>query len=113
MIRLQITILTTFLLSNPIWAYSADPATETNSVSKAAIEISAANYKPQTGAKTDSSSTAYTHESEKNNSLFHGALAKQGVKMNIVISRDSKVNYSPSTDTSEKNNSLFHGAMAR
>jgi hypothetical protein len=57
---------------------------------------------------------ACTHESEKYNSLFHGALAQQGLNENIHLNAGSEVNYSRKlSHTSEKNNSLSHGAMAR
>ena len=114
MSKLYIAIFSTFLLSNPIWAYSAGQVTETNSLSKAALEMQSANYRgTQTDVIIKSSTRPYSHESQKNNSLSSAVLARQGVKVNLLIGSDSKVTYSRHSNTSEKNNSLAHGALAK
>jgi len=117
MTKLQIlTILPAFLLSNMIWANSAVPMVENNSLSKAMLEIAARDYQPKTEPQIEISSTPFslTHESEKNNSLFRGALAKQGVDINLLINSSSKTSYSRHTPhLSEQNNSLYRGALAK
>ncbi len=63
--------------------------------------------------ETSNIARPYTHESQKYNSLFASVLAIQGVKANIVINANSKVDYSRHKDISEQNNSLFRGALAK
>ena len=78
------------LLSNSVWAGST---TETPKV--------------ETSPRPD------THESEKNNSLFHGALAKQGVNINIRINSASEVDYSRTPSMDREHNSLFGAAFKK
>lgn len=113
MTKLYITMLSTFLLSNTVWAYSPALMTETNSLSKAVLEIVAMDNQSQKNDTIETSSTPYTHESEKNNSLARGVLAKQGVDVHLSFNSASKVSYSRDAYTNEKNHSLSHGAMAK
>ncbi len=116
MTKLYIAILSTFLLSNTVWANSTAPIIENNSLSKAMLEINARDYRPETEPQIEISSTPFpiTHESEKNNSLFRGALAKQGVDINLLINNTSKTSYSRyAPHLSEQNNSLYRGALAK
>ncbi|NQY26475.1 MAG: hypothetical protein HRT92_04780 [Piscirickettsiaceae bacterium] len=108
--RLLITLLLTFLLSNIAWAKQASQLIETNSLSKAAIEISALNAPSPTNTEL---ATPYTHASEKNNSLFRAVLAIHESQIRFRFSSDSKVRDSRSRYTSknEQNNSLAHGAI--
>lgn len=59
------------------------------------------------------SAKAYSHQSQKYNSLFASVLAIQGVKANIIIDANSKIDYARHKETSESNNSLFRGALAK
>lgn len=113
MTKLYISIFSVFLLSNPILVLSAPPVTEINSVPRAVLEIMAKNYQPQTDDKIETPSIPYTHESEKNNSLYRATLAIQGVTVNLRLNSASDVSYSRYTNTSEKNNSLYRGAMEK
>ncbi len=109
--KLYITMLSTLLLANTTaFAKPVSQVTETNSLSRAALEMvaqdnaSQKNIKP---AKLD------THESQKANSLAHAVLAIQGVKTNIRVNSESEVDYSHYSSESEKNNSLGRGALAK
>jgi len=113
MAKLLITILSAFLFSNIVWANPAVPMIENNSLSKAMIKIVARDYQPKTAPKIETSSTHYTHERTKNSSFLGAVLAKQGVKMNLIINSESKVNYSRHKYTGNHNNSLFLGALAK
>ena len=108
--KLTITILLSILLSTTVFARSASEITETNSLSRAMIEMMAQDNQPQgkiEQARVDS------HESQKANSLAHAVLAKQGVNTNIRINSESEVDYSHYSSESEKNNSLGRGALAK
>jgi len=116
MTKLQLLIiLPTFLLSNLVWANSVEPLVDNNSLSKAMLEIAARDYQAETAPeiKTAPSSSSYTHERRVNSSFFHAVLVKQGVKENLIINSESKVDYSRNITTSERNNSLFKGALAK
>jgi len=110
MTTLPITILATFLLSTTVWADPATQSTETNSFYKAVLEVGAMDNNSQ---KNVIPATPYTHENQKNNSLFRAALAKQGVNVNLRINSASEVSYVRSSNTSEQYNSLSHGALAK
>ncbi|PHS32450.1 MAG: hypothetical protein COA95_03980 [Methylophaga sp.] len=92
---------------------SAEPyarLNETNSISRAALEIMAMHNPPQQNVEHV---TPYTHESEKNNSLGRAALAKQGTKVNLRFNSDSVIRYSRDVRKSDNNNSFFRRALAR
>ena len=110
MTKLILTLLSTVMLSNVAWAQPVAHLTETNSLSKAVLEMAAMNAQPQKNAKVE---IPYSHESEKNNSLSRAVLAKQGVKVNLHFDRTSEVSYSRYTNKSEQYNSLVRGAMAK
>jgi len=112
MTKLCTSLFSVLLLSAPVLAYSAPPMMESNSLHKATLEITADNYNPQTEV-IKTASAPYTHETERNNSLFRGALAKQGVAVNLRIDASSEVSYSRYSTASEQNNSLFRGALAK
>jgi hypothetical protein len=111
MTKLYITLFFTFLVSNSAWAYPPGQLTEYNSLSKAALEIAAMDNPASSNVEK---AVPYTHASEQYNSLFHGALAKQGVNENIHLNAQSEVNYSrKASHSKEEYNSLSRGAMAR
>lgn len=112
MIKLTITLLSTLIFSLPniAWAHPAGQLTEVNSYHKAVLERAAHHNHSQVATTP---SAAYTHESEKNNSLPRAVLALQGTKMNLVLNGASDVSYSRYTDTRQINNSLFLSAMEK
>ena len=110
MTKLFLTLLSVFILSHTAWALPVAHVTETNSLSKAVLEIAAMGTQPQSNAKLE---TPYTHESEQNNSLARAVLAKQGVNVNLRFNAASVVNYSRYNYTSEQNNSLSRGALSK
>ncbi|MDB2705134.1 hypothetical protein N9Y67_01185 [Pseudomonadota bacterium] len=111
MTNLPLTLFLAFLVSNSAWAYLPGQLIEYNSLPKAAPEIAPMDNPASLNVEK---ATPYTHESEKYNSLFHGALAKQGVGENIHLNAESEVNYSRKVyHSNEKYNSLSRGAMAR
>lgn len=87
-------------------------ASDSSSFFNAVLEKQATTAEQQ-GQSTPLPSAADTHIKEQYNSLAHAALAKQGVKQNILINSASQISYSPIDPTSERNNSLFHGALAK
>lgn len=109
MAKLIISLISILALSNSV---VADPVNHmsNNSLYEAIHENVSANTQV---AKTSTMAKPYSHDSQKYNSLFASVLAIQGVKANIVIDANSKVNYSRSKDTREQNNSLFRGALAK
>jgi len=115
MTKLLITALSSFLLSTSVWANSTvtAPMIENNSLSKAVLEIVEKDYQPKTAPQIETPSRPYTHESEKNNSLFHGALAKQGVNVNIRINSASEIDYSRQSSEERDHNSLFRAVLAK
>ncbi|MFW5447590.1 MAG: hypothetical protein ACKE8G_05580 [Methylophagaceae bacterium] len=110
MTKLSIFLLASFFLSSIASAQPYARLNETNSLSRAALEIMAMNNEAQTNVEA---ATPYTHESQKNNSLARGALAKQGVAVNLRFNSDSVASYSRDATASEKNNSLSRGALAK
>lgn len=80
----------------------------TNSLPRAALAITAMNNPHETTGKV---TTHYSHNDEKNNSLARGALARQGVKVSILVTADSKPRYSRYEQLGERNNSLPRGAL--
>jgi len=102
--NVSIIILSTVLLSNVAWGKSIIQPT-TNSLSQAALEINAINTQPQQHMAT---AKLYTHQSEKNNSLAHAALAIQ--EMNMKAESDSKITYSQ-TQSKRGQHSSFYGAV--
>jgi hypothetical protein len=109
MTKLFITILSSLLLANAAWAHMA----ENNSLSNNALEINANGTRNLPPANTKLESH-YTHKSEQNNSLIRGALAKQGVGMNLRINSESEVSYERYPYTkSDQRNSLFRGILSK
>ncbi len=94
-----------------IYAAPSSQASDNPSFFNAVLEKQAKTAEPV--QSTQSPSAINTHIKEQYNSLAHAALAKQGVKQNILINSASQISYSPIDPTSEKNNSLFHGALAK
>lgn len=81
-----ISLVSTVLISNIAWSQPASETT-TNTASGSEAIVTQANhsakaYKP------------YTNESEKNNSLFRGALAIH--EMNVTVFSNRPVDYTPS-----------------
>jgi|GEM_PF-1752045 len=105
--NVSIIILSTFMLSNVAWGKPAIQPT-TNSLSKAVLEINAMNAPTQMNMKPAKS---YTHESEKNNSLFQAALAIQEAQMKVDA--DSGLSYSQRKSTHRHNNSFFNSVLEK
>lgn len=102
------TTLSVLLLASSVAI--ANPVTETNSLSKAALEMVAQDDQAQ---KNGEKAMLNTHESQKGNSLSHAVLAIQKVGYNLRINSESEVDYTQYSYESEKNNSLGRGALAR
>ncbi len=102
--NVSIIILSTFMLSNTAWGKPAIQPT-TNSLSKAVLEINAINAQPQKNMKA---STVYTHQNEKNNSLFRAVLAIQ--EANMKGDSDHEITYSQTRST-HRQHSSFYGAV--
>ena len=112
--KIHITILTTFLLSNSAWADSPRlPIIETASLTTMALEINARNYRSKVPPTIKAPSIPFTHEREKNNSLYSAVLAKQGVKINLIINSESKITSTRPSYKNERTNSLFGRVLAR
>lgn len=92
------------MLSSVAWGKPLIQPT-TDSLSKAVLEINAMNAQPQKNIKA---STVYTHESEKNNSLFRAALAIQ--EANMKVHSVNEVSYTQTKTTHRQQNS-FYGAV--
>jgi len=104
-----VSLIPCLLLANNVWAGPINHMSNT-SLYTAINESVLANAPPN---QTSGVAKPTTHESQKNNSLFHAVLAIQGVKTNIVIDANSKVDYSLHKYTDQQNNSLFLGALAK
>jgi hypothetical protein len=98
------------LLFNSTWAQPVNH-TSSNSISEAINGHTPTNTNQGHEAKNLVSS--YTHDSEKYNSLFRGALAIQGVRANLVINSNSKIDYERHKTSGEHNESLFRGALSK
>lgn len=103
-------IISTLLLSSMAWGQSSVYQTETNSLSRAVLKMAAKKEQPKDETQTK---IPYTHKSEQNNSLARGALAKQGVNVNLRVNSASKVNYSNTVSKREQHNSFFHAVLAK
>lgn len=110
MTKILIPLFSALLLSTTVSAKPASELTDRNSLPKAVLEMAHQENKSYTNKDH---ATPYTHESEKNNSLVRGALAKQGAQVNFRFNSDSEVSYSRDATKSENNNSLSRGALAK
>ncbi len=110
MTKLLITLLSSLLLASTALAKPASQVTETNSLSRAMLEMVAQDNQYQGDVEQ---ARVSTHESQKANSLAHAVLAIQGVETNIRVNSESEVSYRHYSSDSEKNNSLSRGALAK
>lgn len=108
MTKLSITLFANLFLLSIASAQTHTHMITTNSLPRAALEITAMNNPHETTGKV---ATHYSHNDEKNNSLARGALARQGVKVNILVTADSELCYSRYEQSGEQNNSLSRGAL--
>ncbi len=101
----SIIILSTFMLSNIAWG---EPAVHlsNNSLSESVLEINAINAPPPTNTAP---AKAYSNESQKNNSLSRGALAKQEEHTQGNVK--SEVSSSPTKSTSSQQSSFFGAVL--
>ena len=110
MTKLLITLLSSLLLASTALAKPASQVTETNSLSRAMLEMVTQDNQLQGDVEQ---ARVGTHESQKANSLAHAVLAIQAVNTNLRVNSESKVDFSHYSTESEKNNSLSRGALAK
>jgi hypothetical protein len=79
------------------------------SLSTAVLEMQASRHTKS--EKTTERAQPYRHTDEQNNSLARGALAKQGVPQNIVVTSMSQIS-TERYDPKENNNSLLRAALS-
>jgi hypothetical protein len=102
-----ISLMSTLLISNIAWG---QPASETTSNTASKSEAIATQAK-----HTAKAYKPYTNESQKNNSLFRGALAIHQMNVKRAMKDQPKqiiTTAKPYTNASEKHNSLARAALA-